>query len=153
MRCLNCGFDLGECNESQPVCPACGSDGTDVEDDYIDPSECETAAESVATYDALPPFHELFTLVRCDGCGTEYQIPRVSLVPCAGYVCRADFKCGRNPDFDLRRRLQLGELAELTPVLADHLWAYTIRRATPEERQAADRKLKPLLDALHGKPN
>ena len=153
MRCLNCGFDLGECNESEPVCPACGSDGTDVGGAHIDVSEFETAAESVAIYDALPPFHELFALVRCDGCETEYQIPRVCLLPCTGYVCGADFKCGRNPDFDLRRHLQLGELVELAPVLPDHLWAYTIRQATPEERQVADRKLKPLLDALHAKPN
>ena len=24
MRCANCGWELDECNESQPVCPRCG---------------------------------------------------------------------------------------------------------------------------------
>jgi len=29
MNCPNCGFEIDELNESQPVCPACGTDPYD----------------------------------------------------------------------------------------------------------------------------
>ena len=29
MNCPNCGFEIDELNESQPVCPSCGADPYD----------------------------------------------------------------------------------------------------------------------------
>jgi hypothetical protein len=44
MKCPDCGFDIDELNESQPVCPRCGADPYDsnssadlLDDPMVDP--------------------------------------------------------------------------------------------------------------------
>jgi hypothetical protein len=36
MQCLECGFELDEANESQPVCPRCGADPSDLPQSALD---------------------------------------------------------------------------------------------------------------------
>jgi hypothetical protein len=50
MRCLECGFEVDELNESQPVCPACGTPaGTGRDDDDICALLDDAALISAAT--------------------------------------------------------------------------------------------------------
>jgi hypothetical protein len=37
MQCLECGFELDEANESQPVCPCCGADPNERPGSRLDP--------------------------------------------------------------------------------------------------------------------
>ena len=56
MRCLECGAEFDELNESQPVCPACGTPpGTGRDDDDICALLDDAALVAAATDEAEDP--------------------------------------------------------------------------------------------------
>ena len=55
MRCLECGFDFDEVNESQPVCPRCGADSNDNFSPLLNPKFLFSGITAEETMDSIRP--------------------------------------------------------------------------------------------------
>jgi hypothetical protein len=55
MQCLECGFELDEVNESQPVCPRCGADSRDNVSPLLNPKFLFSGITAQETMEAARP--------------------------------------------------------------------------------------------------
>ena len=52
MNCPDCGYDIDEVNESQPVCPRCGTDPYDP-NSWADPMDDPMVADALAVLEDM----------------------------------------------------------------------------------------------------
>ena len=113
-HCPVCGQTLR--NHENRCCPSWNGLAPNSEAPLNDCSQASSPAEiteglgNVSSHELLP------VEIACAGCGHKYTLLRELLVPCLGYSWAEDGRCSRNPDFNARDLMRLGNVIEFIPL-------------------------------------